>query len=260
MACPEPLQLQAYFDGELEALAASQLEEHLAGCPQCSAHLEELSSLRAAIRRDVTPVQAPANLRARIAHALEAEAGAAAIARPAPRAWRSRPFWLGALGGVAAAAGLALFSFLLMSARLGGTLADELVAAHVRSLLPSHLIDVASSDRHTVKPWFAGHADVSPAVADFAEQGYRLIGGRADYIERQRAAVTVYQHGPHIINVFSWASGRVLPPANTTRNGYHLAYWKEGNLEYCAVSDTGWDELHGLVSLLKELSERSEAR
>jgi len=83
-------------------------------------------------------------------------------------------------------------------------------------------------------------------VADFDGKGYRLIGGRADYFDGQRAAVVVYQHGSHVINVFSfWAfkRGNGLPK-NTTRNGYHLVFWKTGNLEYCAVSDTAWGELH----------------
>jgi anti-sigma factor RsiW len=130
-------------------------------------------------------------------------------------------------------------------------LSNELVSAHVRSLMPAHLIDVVSTDKHTVKPWFAGHADVSPVVSDFESQGYRLIGGRADYIEHQRSAVVVYQHGAHVINVFTWAArGRL--PGNTTRSGYHLAFWQQGDIQYCAVSDTGWDELLGLVRLLRE--------
>ena len=133
---------------------------------------------------------------------------------------------------------------------------DELVAAHVRSLMPAHLTDVVSTDRHTVKPWFAGLADVSPVVADFEPQGYRLVGGRADYFARQRAAVVVYAHGPHLINVFSWVSGPGGLPQRATRSGYHLAFWQAGNLEYCAVSDAGWDELLGLVSLLRELAAR----
>jgi anti-sigma factor RsiW len=106
-----------------------------------------------------------------------------------------------------------------------------------------------------VKPWFAGHADVSPVVADFDQQGYRLIGGRADYLDRQRAAVVVYQHGSHVINVFSWATDQRGVPKNTTRNGYHLAFWKTGNLLNCAVSDTAWDELMGLVRLLQGQSD-----
>ncbi len=131
-------------------------------------------------------------------------------------------------------------------------ISNELVSAHVRSLMPDHLIDVVSTDKHTVKPWFAGHADVSPAVADFDAQGYKLIGGRADYIEHQRSAVVVYQHGKHFINVFTWAATGARLPSNTTRSGYHLAFWQQGDIQYCAVSDTGWDELLGLVRLMRE--------
>jgi anti-sigma factor RsiW len=79
-----------------------------------------------------------------------------------------------------------------------------------------------------------------------------LIGGRADYIDHQRSAVVVYQHGAHVINVFTWAAGGARLPNNTTRSGYHLAFWQQGDIQYCAVSDTGWDELLGLVRLLRE--------
>jgi anti-sigma factor RsiW len=141
--------------------------------------------------------------------------------------------------------------FLLLSPSLSSVLLDELVAAHVRSLMPAHLIDVESTDQHTVKPWFAGHADVSPVVADFAAQGYRLVGGRADYLDHQRAAVVVYQHGAHVINVFSW-SGRGGLSEQATRNGYHMLFWKSGDVQYCAVSDAGWDELSRLVRLQQQ--------
>ena len=188
--------------------------------------------------------------------ALDRETGAK-TARPGGwvrSSWRTRPFWLGTVGGFGGTAVAATLAFFLLSPSLTRPLLDDLLAAHVRSLMPSHLIDVESTDQHTVKPWFAGHTDVSPVVADFAQQGYRLIGGRADYLDRQRSAVVVYQHGPHVINVFSWASSRRTLPKDTTRNGYHMAFWKSGDLEYCAVSDTGWDELLGLERLLRNLS------
>jgi anti-sigma factor RsiW len=88
-------------------------------------------------------------------------------------------------------------------------------------------------------------------VVDFAADGYRLVGGRTDAIERQRAAVVVYQHGAHYINVFSWKDAAGALPADATRSGYHLAFWRTGDLVYCAVSDTGWTELQGLEQLLK---------
>jgi anti-sigma factor RsiW len=90
-------------------------------------------------------------------------------------------------------------------------------------------------------------------VADFEPQGYKLIGGRVDYLEHQRAAVVVYQHGLHVINVFSWSATQRAVSSKVTRNGYHLMFWKIGDLQYCAVSDTGWDELLGLVRLLQNL-------
>jgi anti-sigma factor RsiW len=124
--------------------------------------------------------------------------------------------------------------------------------AHVRALMSGHLTDVVSTDQHTVKPWFAGRADVSPVVADFTAQGYVLLGGRADYLDRQRAAVLVYRHGAHIVDVFAWAAGSHGLAAETTRTGYHLVSWRVGDLEYCAVSDAGWQELAALERLLRE--------
>jgi len=178
-------------------------------------------------------------------HSLDRET---AVNTPRPKrwgrtTWRTRPFWVGALGGLGSAA-VAATLFLVLSPSLTNPLLDDLLSAHLRSLMPAHLIDVVSSDQHTVKPWFAGHTDVSPVVADFAPQGYRLIGGRADYLEHQRSSVVVYQHGSHVINVFGWAASSASP-RNTTRSGYHMAFWKAGDLQYCAVSDTGWDELLG---------------
>ena len=248
MQCAESLRVQAYFDGELDALAAADIERHSEGCSACRALLEDLRQVRAALREELTYRSAPPALRARISRSLDSLDKEKMAARR-----RAGPFWRGAfsgIGGTALAAGLAFF---LLAPQLTSPLLDDLVSAHVRSLMPDHLIDVVSTDKHTVKPWFAGHTDVSPVVADFDSQGYRLLGGRADYFDHQRAAVVVYQHGSHVINVFSWASDRGALPRDTTRNGYHMAFWRTGNLAYCAVSDTGWDELQGLVRLLRDL-------
>jgi anti-sigma factor RsiW len=258
VGCAESLRVQAYFDGEVDAVSAADIERHTERCAECRALLQDLEQMRAAIRQDLTHRRAPPELRARITRALDQET---AVKSPWPNGWgrstwRTRPFWVGALGGIGSTAVAAALAFFLLSPSLTNPLLDDLVAAHVRSLMPSHLIDVASTDQHTVKPWFAGHTDVSPVVADFAQQGYRLIGGRADYLDHQRSAAVVYQHGPHVINVFSWANSQRTLPKNTTRNGYHMAFWKAGDVEYCAVSDTGWDELLGLVGLLRDLSAR----
>jgi anti-sigma factor RsiW len=272
MPCAEAnRRLPAYFDGELDALAAADMERHLAGCAGCRASLEELTELRAALRSELNFRPTPPELKARIAAALDREgaqgresaqargtsgpADDAPDARvlpftPRPAVRGARPFWAGAFAGVGAAALAASLAFFLLVPAGVNPLLDELVNAHVRSLMPAHLIDVESTDRHTVKPWFAGHVDVSPVVADFTDRGYKLIGGRADYFAHQRAAAVVYRHGAHIINVFSWSQDGKRLPADTSRNGYHLAFWRAGNLDYCAVSDTGWDELRALERLL----------
>jgi anti-sigma factor RsiW len=247
--CPESLRAQAYFDAELDAVSAADIERHIEHCAECRALLNDLEQVRAVLRRDADYVRAAPALRAKIMRALDQEGAAETPQRISAR--RPRSFWMGVLGGAGGTAVAATLAFLLLVPRFANPLLDELVSAHVRSLMPAHLIDVASTDKHTVKPWFAGHADVSPVVADFEAQGYELIGGRADYLDHQRSAVVVYRHGAHVINVFSWAGSRRSLPDNATRSGYHLAFWREGDLDYCAVSDTGWDELLGLVRLLR---------
>ena len=281
MQCAEALRVQAYFDGEVDAVSALEVERHAEHCAECRSLLAHLTDVRARLRREVEFATAPPPLRASIDRALDEEMAAAAregagslertapleraapperaapLERAAPVSplrgrgpWRARPVWLASIGGFGTALAAALALFLIAPWAASPAL-DELVSAHVRSLMPEHLTDVVSTDRHTVKPWFAGHADVSPVVVDFADQGYRLLGGRADYFEHQRVAAVVYQHGAHLINVFAWAeTGRALPQY-TTRSGYHIACWQLGNLQYCAISDSGWDELQGLTRLLR---------
>ena len=264
MQCAESLRVQAYFDGEVDAVSAAEIERHVEHCSACRELLQDLEKVRSALRSGISYASAPPALRAQVLQALDREADSAAgdeVASTAmprksrfarqTRGYGGRGFRIGVFSGIGGAALAAAMAFFLVLPTLS-PLSNEIVSAHVRSLMPAHLIDVVSTDKHTVKPWFAGHADVSPAVADFESQGYRLIGGRADYIEHQRSAVVVYQHGAHVINVFTWAANGTRLPGNTTRSGYHLAFWQQGDIQYCAVSDTGWDELLALVRLLRE--------
>jgi len=263
MLCPEHLRVQAHFDGEVDALSALEIERHLERCAECRELHAQLSRLRASLRSELPHERVPPALAARLAEALSAAAeqgpdGPAAGPRPkrSPAAARDlvrlRPFWAGVLSGAGAAAVVAAACLALWLPGLRTEpLAAELVDAHLRSLMPDHLIEVVSSDRHTVKPWYAGHADVSPAVADFEAQGYPLAGGRADFVDHQRAAVIVYRHGAHVINVFSWAADGHSLPAEQTRQGYRLLSWRVGDLQYCAVSDAGWEELRRLQELMR---------
>jgi anti-sigma factor RsiW len=130
------------------------------------------------------------------------------------------------------------------SASASDQTANALVDTHIRSLLPGHLIDVQSSDRHTVKPWFAGRIDISPPVMDLASKGFPLIGGRLDYVQGHRAAVIVYGRRLHMINLFVW---RTVPgeraAASAARDGYGVLHWTSGDLSYWAVSDAAPAEL-----------------
>jgi anti-sigma factor RsiW len=256
MQCAESLRVQAYFDGQLDALSSADVERHSERCTECQSLLQDLEELRTALRQDLNYASAPPQLRARVMQALDEESGIKSWRHHRWRAtgWRSQPFWRGAFSGIGGTAIAASIAFFLLAPPLSKPIIDDLVGAHERSLMPDHLIDVVSTDKHTVKPWFSGHADVSPVVADFDAEGYKLIGGRADYFDHQRAAVVVYQHGAHVINVFTWAATNGALPKDTTRDGYHLAFWKTENLLYCAVSDTAWDELLGLAKLLQNLS------
>jgi anti-sigma factor RsiW len=258
--CVETLRVQAYFDGELDESSAADIELHMQHCAECQGLFEDLQRLQGALREQLPPVHTPPTLRAQIMRALDQESlGESVVATPPSppqrlvRAWRVSQFWMGAASGLGAAALAALLAFVLLAPPRSAPVLDELVVAHVNSLLSTHLVDVVSTDQHTVKPWFAGQTDVSPVVADFEPQGYKLVGGRVDYLEHQRAAVVVYRHGAHVINVFSWAATQRPISERATRNGYHLLFWSAGNLQYCAVSDTGWDELTGVTQLLQGL-------
>jgi anti-sigma factor RsiW len=253
MQCADSLRVQAHFDGEADAVTAADIERHMERCAECRTLHQGLEQLRTALRRDLPHTQIPPALRARVMRALDEEGSIGTPQRRDRPTWRTRPFWMGATSGLGMAAVAATVAFLLLSPQLTTPVVDEIWDAHVNSLLSTHLIDIVSTDQHTVKPWFAGHTDVSPLVADFEPQGYKLVGGRVDYLEHQRAAVVVYRHGAHVINVFSWAATQRSLPGKLTRNGYHFVFWKVGDLQYCAVSDTGWDELLGLMRLLQGL-------
>jgi anti-sigma factor RsiW len=248
MPCSETLRVHAYFDGELDAAATLDVEAHLENCAECASLLADLEETRRLVRSDATYHRASDARRSRVVAALHRENGR--VSKPGRRFFGDGRFFSGAASGAGAMAFAAAMAFLLILPS-ANPLVDDLTNAHLRSMMSDHLVDVVSTDRHTVKPWFAGHTDVSPPAVNFANEGYVLVGGRADYVDGHRAAVVVYRHGKHTINVFAWTAGDERLPSTAMRNGYHLVFWRSGNIVLCAVSDTGLDELTTLTRLVQ---------
>ncbi len=248
----------AYIDGELPSASRAELEAHIAGCPDCRAAIEAERAFIARLKTGVSYHEAPAGLSARLAarlsETLAAEsAGTVVPLKPKPRRdsfWR--PMALAASFVLAAllSGGIGYMSSLPAS---GDLITQQIVDSHVRSLLAGHLTDVTSTDQHTVKPWFNGHLDTAPPVKDFAGQGFPLIGGRLDYIDHRPVAAMVYRHGLHPINLFVWADPSAVAgqPAATSRQGYNIRHWVEGDLTYWLISDVEADQLDNLESLLR---------
>ena len=240
-------QVDAYLDGELAAMEAAELETHLAGCVSCGRFRDDRLALRAAIAAQIPRAQAPEALRQRVRAALRQASGPSRARRPAaPMVWR----------GLALAASLAVVAVgswrLAAEHTASEILTDEVLASHVRSLMPGHLSDVVSSDQHTVKPWFNGKLDFSPPVHDFAGRGYPLLGGRLDYLNGRPVAALVYGRRQHLINVFLWpAAGRSGGEAPLLRQGYHLLHWTTPEYAYWVASDLGLSELTDFTRLLQ---------
>ena len=144
------------------------------------------------------------------------------------------------------------------------TLADAAETDHVRSLLANHLTDVASSDHHTVKPWFAGRLDFVPNVPELAAHGFPLVGGRLDLLDHRQVAALVYSHGQHTINLFLWPADvahnlPVTPAARSTTSGHHLLLWNDGPIDYCAISDVDASELLDFATFFRAADAASPA-
>lgn len=242
MSCSEHLRTQAYLDGELDNAAAAQAERHIETCAECQAFCADTAMLSDAIRKEAARYTAPDLLRARIARQLKTES-----AKPSSR----RSFWSGVVGGAgisALAAAFAIFAILPPSAE---TLAQSVTDAHINAMMSGKTIQVASSSHHTVKPWFAGRIAISPPVADFASENFTLIGGRLDKIAGASAAVVVYRHGKHQVDLFVWGDRGAELPAESVRHGYHSVFWKKADLDFAAVSDTDKTELNKFVALVR---------
>jgi anti-sigma factor RsiW len=247
--------LHALADGELDAGHVRDVETHIAGCADCAEKLKAVRALRGAMASASLKEPAPAHLRGRIEALFPASAPAAAPAVPRAageniiyRWWRSfiGGFAVGAVLSAAVAATLAIGVF---RSDQNQQVADEVVSAHIRSLQAGHLMDVQTSDQHTVKPWFNGKLDVAPPVVDLTAQGFTLLGGRLDYIDGEPVASVIYQRRKHVINLFvAQRLGAARATIMTkTIQGYNVRHWTEQGLDFWAVSDLAGDELDEFV-------------
>jgi anti-sigma factor RsiW len=240
--------LELHLDGELPAGESAEIHEHIQSCASCSGLYQGLERLQSDIRTQVTRYRAPAQLQQSIQAALRKTS---AIEPQAPRMhWN----WMAVAASVLLFASMAWnVAFLRSRDSATDVLAREVLSSHLRSLMGTHLLDVPSSDQHTVKPWFNGKLNFSPDVKDFTSQGFRLVGGRVEYIDDRPVAALVYQRRQHFINLFTWPSSSSSQNgySETKRSGYNLVSWTEGGMTCWAVSDLQPSELEQFAQLYK---------
>ena len=245
-------QLSAYADGELDSVDALAVAQHLSGCAACARDFNDLLQTMNTIHEQLPPLKAPDALHERVRADL-ARSSLASAPRRLPLAVRRPSGWLIA-ASLLVVAGTAYFAGSRSGLSRVPALRDAVLATHVRSLQAGHLTDVASTDQHTVKPWFTGKLDFSPAVARLEADGFPLVGGRMDYVADRPVAALVYSRRAHIINVLTYPAtpGNDVAPHLDSRNGFQIASWTGGGMSYWVVSDLNADELRGFCSLLRE--------
>jgi anti-sigma factor RsiW len=240
------LLVQADTDGELPARDAAAVAVHLADCAECRSLQGVLRETKESVRAAAPYYQASEDFRNRMM-SLIAKNAPSAPSRSRRLAWRFNWGWLGGSFGAGALVAAALL--LLVSLPQDEGIENSVIDSHVRALQPGHLLDVPSSNQHTVKPWFDGRLDFAPPVKDLAAQGFPLVGGRLDYIAGRPAAALIYGRAKHIIELFVWPSAHTAAtaPNRTVRNGYTLIQWSNGQMSFWAVSDLNGEELDEFV-------------
>jgi anti-sigma factor RsiW len=240
--------LHGLIDGELNVGHAREVEAHAGSCPRCSASLREFRRLRQAISRQSLGYAAPEHLRRRIAGALPRPVIAPQRATASSRGSMLKGFGAGSLVSMALAACLVLA---VIHNEQDQRFVGDAVSAHLRSL-HGQLIDVKSTDQHTVKPWFNGRIELSPPVIDLKPQGFTLVGGRVDYIDGRPVAAIVYERDGHVINLFvSQAPGPARTRTVERLQGFNVWRWSWSDLGFSAVSDIDAEQLNEFCAKLE---------
>jgi anti-sigma factor RsiW len=228
------LLVHAYLDGELDPANALDVERQLADDPALAAERERIEALRRVIAERLPRESAPPGLARRI----EATLGLPAAAHTA-----SHPSWRALAASVAVAAFLGSgATWLALSPRPAD--ADMVVANHMRALMAPQPVDVGSSDRHTVKPWFNGRIPEAPRVVDLASEGFPLVGGRVDVIGRTPVPTLVYRRRQHLISLSEAPAGRTAAMPQGQIAGYNIVSWTDNGVTYWAVSDVAAADLN----------------
>jgi anti-sigma factor RsiW len=256
----DPRQLNAFVDGELDLAAQLELEARLKEDTALRAQVERLRSLREAVRGRTDYHAAPDALRKRIGALVAAQAAAEPSARspasdtaPGLKAVLARWFaWRPLVPALGLAAGVIIATNLvLLPAREDSRIEQEVIASHVRATLAQRMIDVESSDHHTVKPWLSSRLDFSPPVYEPADRASALLGGRVDYIGGRAVATMVYRHQGHIVESYVWPATKAQAPAQfAEERGFHLAHWSRGGMAHWVISDLNPVEFSALVGQL----------
>src|SRR6266478_5277920 len=239
----------AHADGEVDALRSYSIKQHLLGCAGCAASYRSMLELRARIRAEVPYFVASPALHARV----RATVGAVRASMP-PRSHPTSDRWRWLTVGVLAGCTASVFAWMLgttvLAWRANEDLAVDAVATHVRATLGNHLIEVASSDQHTVKPWLSARLDYSPPVKDLANEGFALTGGRLDTLDKHRVATLVYRYRQHTIDVFVRPESAHAPAALRAVRGFNVAHAAGSGMDWLAVSDVSADVLTAFVQRL----------
>ena len=254
MSCQELHELlDGYVDGELDVVTSLQLERHLRECARCHEFSQAYKQFVGAVQTQAPRFDIPAGLEAKVRSQLGLSGRShTRITPPAFADWR-RWAVAAALVGVLVLTGTLVT--LVTRRAAPETLAEQVVSSHIRSLMANHLSDVASSDQHTVKPWFSGKLDFAPTVNDLSREGFHLTGGRLDYLDDRSVAALVYKRRQHTINLFLWPSTKSdSNPRILTIKGFNIVHWTEAHMTYWAVSDLNAAELNEFALDLKRSS------
>jgi anti-sigma factor RsiW len=237
------LLVHAYLDGELDPANALEIAQRMSTDTALGAEGERVKALQQLIHERLPREVAPPGLRARI----EASVGG-------HRRVRERPSWRALAASIALTAMVASSStWLIIGPPPESTTADSLVSDHIRALMAPQPIDVVSSDRHTVKPWFNGRIPESPRVVDLAKEDFPLVGGRLDVVGRDPCPTLVYRHDKHLISLTEMPAGSRSDLARTPRtiNGYNVVHWTENGVSYWAISDLAASKLEDFAQLFR---------